>query len=154
MKLVSATVFLVLVECLASGASPDEEFSFLNRVRVAYMTTNVDAIMALHCWDGIPQRSKENYRVQIKVQFLDRPSVDTVWYGSHQFISIYPPAFDGKVPNLKPVKYIRVQFQPVSRGVTKENVPIIETGYEELPVGEKNGKLMLAFYIPAIARGA
>ena len=147
MKVALATVFAVLLRCSAFGASPDEEFSFLNRVRVAYMTTNIDAIMSLHCWDGIQPSSRDRYRSEIKFQFFDRPPVDTVWYATPQDMPALR-AEHGFVPNLRPVKYIRVQFQPVSRGVTKQNVRIKELASEELPVGEKNGKLMLSFYIP------
>ncbi len=99
--------------------------------------------MALHCWDGVPKRERDAYPGIVEHQLrIEERKVQSVDYVASPEVNHSMSITNGDVvtvysPNLKPSKWIRVQFEP---GHSRHAL--------ELEVGEKKGKLMIIHRIP------
>jgi hypothetical protein len=143
MKLLSASCIL-LIYGVAIAATPKQESEFLNEVRVAYSTTNVSKIIALYCWDGVPQFDRNSYPsvVERQLKFEERRVVSVDYMAAPELNHGRSITNNGAVtmfvPNLKPVRWIRIQFEPSS--YSRHTL--------ELEIGEKQGRLMIIHRIP------
>ena len=131
-------ISLGLVAGVAIAASQQEEGRFLDAVRAAYSARNIDAITALHCWDGITAKQRADEAGALADQLQRENNVQSAQYTAPQ--ASHSLTNNGIVyaPNLTPVKWIKIQFEPGPSSLRSL----------ELEVGEKAGKLMLITYIP------
>lgn len=133
---------LLLVAPLAlplQAVSLQDEARFLDAVLVAYSTTNIDAIMALRCWDGVNAHDRASCPGVLAKQLrAEERRVQSVEYCSRELNHQITNNGVVYVPNLKPIKWISVQFEP----------GVLSKRRLELEVGEKEGRLMIISYIP------
>jgi hypothetical protein len=136
MKILTLALTTVLAFQLHSAlaASPEEETRFLSAAKQAFAKHDADALMALTCWDRVPDKFKDSGKKQyardvameatdISLVAPDPKFPDMVWKDS-----------DGVSyrSNLSVVKQIKITFAKGSR--FKDGT---------YPVGEKDGKLYL-----------
>lgn len=110
----------------------------MSAVREAYSTRNVNAFVQLRCWDGVSQERRSDYVRIFVEQLKEERHIESVRYTGPQVSHSLTNNGIAYVPNLTPVKWIRIQFAP---GPHSRRAL-------ELEIGEKKGKLMLVSYIP------
>ena len=136
MKTLILALASVLVLQLQSvwGATPEEEARFVAAAKQAFAKHDADALMALTCWDRVPDKFKDSGKKQyardvaqtatdIKLTNPDPDEPDLVWKDT-----------DGVSyrSNLPVVKQLKITF--ASGGQFSDGT---------YPVGEKDGKLYL-----------
>jgi hypothetical protein len=140
-KLLSFTKILLLVCAHASAQQPsaDEEARFTAAFRQAFETKNVEALLALVCWDGAPEANRMGLTRAFQ-SFVDEKLAS---------VQIEPPS-------------VTVEPEVTHGGrVYRMNLPIVRTirfkttdakgaqlsdGSHQL--GMKDGKLLMAQYAP------
>ena len=142
-------VLLLLIQAhLAAAASPEEEARFVAAVRQAFEKHEADALVALACWDGVPDERKDHCRKQyakevaltatgVVLSAPDSRCPDRDWVDKAGVVYR---------ANLPVIKHLRITFAPgstieVKLGTTK-------VGDVTYPVGEKAGKLFLVQSAP------
>jgi hypothetical protein len=132
--ILALTAILVLRLQPVLAASPDEEARFVAAAKQAFEKHDADALMALTCWDRVPDKFKDSGKKQyardvaqsatdIKLTNPDPDEPDLVWKDT-----------DGVSyrSNLSVAKQLKVTFG--SGGEFSDGT---------YPVGEKDGKLYL-----------
>jgi hypothetical protein len=146
-------VVLLLPLQLVRAASQDEEARFLAAAKLAFEKHDADALAAIACWDGVPDKLKERGKKEYAGYVA--PTVASVAFSApSQKTHPKPPALewkddDGVVyrPNLPVTKHLNIAYAP---GTTIES----KTGKRKLSeivllVGERDGKLYLLQPAPA-----
>jgi hypothetical protein len=132
--ILALTAILVMRLQPVLAASPDEEARFVAATKQAFEKHDADALMALTCWDRVPDKFKDSGKKQydrdakqgatdITLTNPDPDEPDLVWKDT-----------DGVSyrSNLSVVKQLKITFTPGGR--FKDGT---------YPVGEKDGKLYL-----------
>jgi hypothetical protein len=134
----------------ALAATPEEETRFVTAAKQAFEKHDADALMALTCWDRVPDRFKDKraFASDVALSFTDislvapdRQFADFVWKDS-----------DGITYrlNLPVVKQLKISFVKGSRvyPVGEKDGTIMRwhpaNDIQIYPVGEKDGKFYVA----------
>src|SRR5262249_10879515 len=101
-----------LVTGLIYAASPEEETRFLEAVRHAYSTRDTNAIIALHCWDGVDKQHRDFLENALVINALTDLGV-TVKYTTNFHIGLFTNTNNGMayIPNLMPTKHIEIEYK-------------------------------------------
>jgi hypothetical protein len=140
------------------AASPAEEARFLNAATNAFAAHDADALVAMTCWDGTPDKlkndGKEQYATIVAgpratdIRFVNPdPKYEWTVDEDPRLIQIDPDWKTAGVAyhsNLPVTKQLKITFAPMDAG--GGNSMTISVTY---PVGEKDGKLYLIEPAPA-----
>lgn len=159
MKTLILAITSVLVSQLQTvrAASPEEEARFIAAAKQAFEKHDADALVALTCWDRVPEKLKKNGKQQyagdvgyvktiagppitdIKLLNPDKPDVHWNVDDDPRFAEIDPAWKETGVAyysNLPIVKQLKITFAPTKADAkTSLTIDVI------YPVGEKDGKL-------------
>jgi hypothetical protein len=149
--LITSILALQLQPVLA--ASPDEEARFIAAAKQAFAKHDADALAALSCWDGVPDKLKKDGKEQyapaasaeappvVEAKLVNPAKSDLQWGvdDDPRFMTIDPAWKEtgvGYHSNLPIVKELKLTFAPMK---ANDNTSVtIDVTY---PVGEKDGKL-------------
>jgi hypothetical protein len=153
------TLALLIISILAVqlqpllAASPDEEARFVAAVKQAFAKHDADALVALTCWDGAPDKLKKDGKLQYApaasaeapavadAKLLNPAKPDVQWSADEdpRFIEIDPAWKETGAAyhsNLAIVKELKLTFAPMKADANSSVT--IDVTYS---VGEKDGKL-------------
>jgi hypothetical protein len=133
-KLILAFIVVFVFPLLSvRAASPDEEAKFVAAVKQAFEKHDANALMALTCWDRVPDEFKVSGKKQYARDVAQAVSDITLTNPDPNYPDLVWKDTDGVSyrSNLPVVKQLRITF---AGGRFKNGV---------YPVGEKNGKLYL-----------
>jgi hypothetical protein len=127
-----------------SVATPPEEAArFVAAAKQAFENRDVEALMALTCWDRVPDKLKESGRKHY-VRDIAHNATDIVlispdpMYPDHMWNDKDGVSYRS---NLPVVKQLKITFSPGTTIDTK--IGAIGVSHAHYPVGEKEGKLYL-----------
>jgi hypothetical protein len=163
--ILAITSVLVFQSQAVQAASPEEETRFIAAAKQAFEKHDDDALVALTCWDRVPDKLKKDSKQQyagiigytktiigppvtdIKLLNPDKSSVQWNVDDDPRFVEIDPAwkqAGVGYHSNLPVVKQLKVTFAP-TKADDKTSLTIDVT----YPLGEKDGKLYFIEPAPA-----
>jgi hypothetical protein len=119
--------------CDTKAASPAEEARFVAAVRAAFEKHDADALVALTCWDRVPDKLKADGKKQYARDVAQTVSDITLTNPDPNYPDLVWKGSDGVSyrSNLPVVKQLKITFKTG------------EFGDGRYPVGEKDGKLYL-----------
>ena len=131
--LVALAVFISLPFQSVQAASPEEEASFLKAAKSAFAKHDVEALMAMTCWDRVPDKLKDSGKQQYARDVAQTTTEITLIDPDPMFPDVEWKDAAGVAfrSNLPVVKQLKIKF---STGKFKDGT---------YPVGEKDGKLYL-----------
>ena len=136
MKLfISALAVLLLLPFQSvRAASQDEEARFLAAAKAAFERHDADALMALTCWDRVPDKLKDSGKKQYARDVVQTATDITLINPDPKFPDLEWKDTDGVAyrSNLPVIKQLKITFAPGGR--FKDGT---------YPVGEKDGQLYL-----------
>jgi len=152
-KLLLITSILALQLQPSWSASPEEEARFIAAAKQAFAKHDADALVALTCWDGVPDKLKKDGKQQYapaasteappvaEAKLLNPAQADLQWAVDEdpRFMPMDPAWKETGVvyhSNLPIVKELKLTFAPLK---ANDNSSI--TFDVTYPVGEKDGKL-------------
>ena len=125
---------LLLVVRPATAATPEEEARFLGAAKAAFEKRDANALVALTCWDRVPDQQKASGRKQY---------VRDVTLNATELLLVDP---DPKFPDLEWTDEAGVSYRS-NLAVTKQlKITFSRNGRfsdARYPVGEQDGKLYL-----------
>jgi hypothetical protein len=134
-------VFLFLPMPSARAASPKEEAKFLAAAKAAFAKHDANALVALTCWDRVPDKLKDKGKKRYAEEVAITVTGITLTNPDAEFPDLEWKDKDGVAhrSNRPVIKQLKVSFKPDgSRGQFKS-----QGGDVVYPVGEKGGKLYL-----------
>jgi hypothetical protein len=149
--LITSILALQLQPLLA--ASPDEEARFIAAAKQAFAKHDADALVALTCWDGVPDKLKKDGKEEYapaasaeapavaEAKLLNPEKSDAQWAADDdpRFMTVDAAWKETGVAyhsNLPIVKQLKLTFAPMKADAN--STVTIDVTY---PVGEKDGKL-------------
>ena len=138
--LFALTVSFALAFQPVRAASQEEEASFVAAAKQAFKNHDADALMALTCWDRVPDKFKHSGKKQYARDVGQTASDITLTIPDPKYPDLEWKDKDGVShrSNLPVVRQLKITFAPGGR---------FKDG--RYPVGEKDGKLYLLQPAPA-----
>ena len=139
MKYLNIITVLMLLTVSAKAASPEEEARFLKDVDDAFTKQNVAAIVTNICWDNASDAQRIS-KAWLKNYFSLESTNNSPCCAVYVDVREVRPAFTNWAWNLRVVKWIQITHAPKEAMLNAEG----HISYQDLAVGEKEGKLMIA----------
>ena len=138
--LFALTVLFALAFQPVRAASQEEEARFVAAAKQAFQKRDADALMALTCWDRVPDKFRDSGKKQYARDVAQTVSDITLTTPDPKYPDLEWKDKDGVSyrSNLPVVKQMKITFAPGGR---------FKDG--RYPVGEKDGKLYLLQPAPA-----
>jgi hypothetical protein len=149
--ILALTVVFSLPVLPVQAASQEEETRFLSAAKDAFAKHDANALVAMTCWDRVPEKLKKDGKQQymtivagpsaVDFKLLDHPKLEWNVDDDARFVEIDPAWKESGIvyhSNLPVVKQLKITFAPLkSGGGTSVTISVT------YPVGEKDGKLYL-----------
>jgi hypothetical protein len=145
MKILKLALTGVLVFHLHSAfaASPEEEARFVAAAKQAFEKHDAAALMALTCWDSVPEKLKDSGEKRYTRDVAQTATDIALTAPDPKYPDLEWKDKDGVSyrSNLSVIKQLKITFKSGTKLDTAAgNVKVRDAVY---PVGEKNGKLYL-----------
>ena len=151
--LIAVVTSVVVFQVHSALAASPEEARFLTAAKLAFEKHDADGLVALTCWDRVPQRIRQTAKRQYARAFYRGKAEITLTNADPEFVKVQGEWKRGEDPrfadfdpkwkefgvtnrlNLPIVRQLKVKYGPI------EEVGAVYTVSWSCPVGEKDGRL-------------